>query len=75
MILNEMKIWFFFLYIGILYFLGEQMIVVCKSTLQIWALQTDEVESRSNRVSFDIGMGDGTTGSNKKTWKNIWHYK
>jgi hypothetical protein len=59
--------------------LGDQLIVVCESNLQVWFNQSDENETRSNKVNFEL---DGNDISGKlsghvppKTWRNVWSYK
>lgn len=59
--------------------LGDQLIVVCESNLQVWSHQNDENDNRSNRVNFELDSSEisgrlpqqGPT----KTWKSVWSYK
>ncbi|CAF1387729.1 unnamed protein product [Adineta ricciae] len=59
--------------------LGDQLIVVCESTLQVWFSQYDEIESRTNRVNFELGASDmsGKLSGHAapKTWRNVWSTK
>jgi hypothetical protein len=62
-----------------LWILGDQLIVVCESNLQVWFNQSDEHETRPTKVNFELDGNDmpgklsGQVPS--KTWKNVWNYK
>jgi hypothetical protein len=59
--------------------LGDQLIVVCESNLQVWFNQFDENETRANKVNFELGGSDmsGKLSGHiaPKAWRNVWNYK
>jgi hypothetical protein len=60
-------------------YLGEQLIAVCETNLQVWFNQYDENELRSNRVNFELDASDmsGKLSAHvgQKIWRNVWNYK
>ena len=57
---------------------GEQLIVVTESDLQVWSNEIEEVESRGNRVNFELESSETSAKNSipiQRVWKQVWNYK
>ncbi|CAF0948435.1 unnamed protein product, partial [Didymodactylos carnosus] len=59
---------------------GNQLIVVCDSTLQLWSYDNDETVTSTKptanvQFSLDVDLRRKLTPQIPKTWKNIWSSK
>ena len=57
---------------------GEQLIVVTESDLQVWSNEIEEIDSRVNRVNFELESSETSAKMSipiQRVWKQVWNYK